>query len=216
MARQENMSVAMGRSSTVTITLAILCLALGWLVYKETERPAPMTSTGVPVVSTGSVSDPAKIAPRNMAIVLPPIDAFQGITSRPLFNVSRRPIAVDNPPPVEERAELNVMLSGIVIGHSQQIAHLRSSADKRVQVLSVGDRIGGWRIEAIEPDRVVLRSGNQVETLFMQKYGSGDTATGRSDQKPETGVKSRKRRSQDRSRQRERKRYRRYNRRSNR
>ena len=64
------------------------------------------------------------------------------------------------------------MLSGIVIGQTQQIAHLRSAADKQTLALSVGDKIGDWQIQSIFPDRVVLRSGGRVETLYMQKPGA--------------------------------------------
>lgn len=182
----------MERSSFITVALAILCLALGWLIYEETKRPSQMTNIDVPAVSTAFNGDPEKNAPKNMAVVLPSVDAFQEITSRPLFNVSRRPIVVDEPVPAVKQAELNVMLSGIVIDHSQKIAHLRSTTDKRVQALSVGDRIGDWRIEAIEPDRVLLRSGNKVETLYMQKPGSDNAAPRRSGQRSKTRIKSRR------------------------
>lgn len=140
------------------------------------------------------------------AVILPPIDAFGETVSRPLFNVSRRPIVVDAPVPAVKQTELKVMLSGIVIGHAQQIAHIRSETDQQTRALSVGDKIDDWQVESILPDRVVLRSGARVETLFMQKPGVQGPARS---QRDATGVNRNSGRNAKRPQRRSRRNYRR-------
>lgn len=165
----------MAKSSVITVGLTALCLGLGWYVYEEIRQPDPSTTIKARTAATPDAAQ--KDGPGNggVAVVLPPIDAFGETVSRPLFNVSRRPIVVEEPIAAAKPTELKVMLSGIVIGQAQQIAHLRSEADNQTRALSVGDKIDDWRIESILPDRVVLRSGTRVETLFMQKPGAQNT-----------------------------------------
>lgn len=169
----------MMKSSFVSILLIGLCSWLGWTVYEESNRPVPSTASIAPQISTEPAQNQGKSNPEKKAMNFPPLETLGDITARPLFNVSRRPIAIEKPTPEAKAAEINLMLSGIVIGQTGQIAHLRSTADKQTQALSVGDKIGDWQIQSIFPDRVVLRSGRRIETLFMQKPGARNKASGR-------------------------------------
>jgi hypothetical protein len=167
----------MMKSSIITVTLIALCAGLGWTAYEQAQRPLPLIDGRVRDAGAETGMGQGKSEQEKTAIILPPLDAFGDIVSRPLFNVSRRPIAVEKTVPDAKPAELNLMLSGIVIGQTGQIAHLRSAADKQTQALGVGDKIGDWQIQSIFPDRVVLQSGGRVETLFMQKPGAGNRAS---------------------------------------
>lgn len=167
------------KSAIITVTLIALCLSLGWTAYEQAQRPVPPLDSRAPDVGAEKGQGQGKSEQQRTAVILPPLEAFGDVVSRPLFNVSRRPIAVEKSAPDAKPAELNLMLSGIVIGQTGQIAHLRSAADKQTQALSVGDKIGDWQIQSIFPDHVVLRSGGRVETLFMQKPGAGNTASAR-------------------------------------
>jgi type II secretory pathway component PulC len=169
----------MMKSPIVTITLIGLCSWLGWTAYEEANRPVPSIDSRVRETVAVKVKNPVKSEQKKTAIIVPPLETLGEITSRPLFNVSRRPIAVKKLAPNVKPTEINLMLSGIVIGQTGQIAHLRSATDKQTQALSVGDKIGDWQIQSIFPDRVVLRSGGRVETLYMQKPGAGNAASGR-------------------------------------
>ena len=162
----------MMKSSIVTVTLIALCSWLGWTAYEETKRPVPLADSRGWAVGTKTAQGQGKSEPQKTTVIFPPLETFGEIVSRPLFNVSRRPIAVEKIGPDVKPTELNVMLSGIVIGQTRQIAHLRSATDKQTLALSVGDKIGDWHILSIFPDHVVLRSGGRVETLFMQKRGA--------------------------------------------
>jgi type II secretory pathway component PulC len=192
----------MPKSSLITVGLSVLCLGLGWYVYDEVRRPVPSSAVkGQPATfqKIEAIGNPGN---RQSVAILPPIEAFGEIVSRPLFNISRRPIAVAEPVAETEATELKVMLSGIVIGQAQQIAHLRSIVDKRTRALGVGDKIDDWQIESIFPDRVVLRSGGRVETLFMQKPGVHKTvAPGRGASSTKANSRRAKSRSQRRLRQ---------------
>ena len=159
------------KSPIITVTLIALCSWLGWSAYEETNRPVPATKNYVRIADTETTGDEGKPGPQRTANNFPPLDTLSDIVSRPLFNVSRRPITVEVTTPDVKPTDLNLMLSGIVIGRKQQIAHLRSTTDKQTLALSVGDKIGDWQIQSIFPDRVVLQSGGRTETLFMQKPG---------------------------------------------
>lgn len=199
----------MMRSSIVTIALIALCAWLGWSAYEETKRPLPGIDSQGRATGAEIARGAVKSERKRKSIIFPPLETLGEIVARPLFNVSRRPIAVEKTVPVVKPADLNVMLSGIVIGEARQIAHLRSPTDKRTLALSVGDKIGDWRIQSIFPDRVVLQAGSRVETLFMQKPGANKSASGSTEA---AGAKPSSRRKPTRSNRRARRNYRRTNR----
>ena len=167
------------KSFLLSVSLLSLCSWLGWSAYEESRRPMPSVeniarSSGASLKPSGE-----KSSKQATSLVFPDLDTMDEIISRPLFNESRRPVTVEKIVPVAKPTDLNVMLSGIVIGQTQQIAHLRSLSDKETLALSVGDKIDGWEIQSIFADHVVLRSGGRVETLYMQKPGVKNTNTRR-------------------------------------
>lgn len=166
------------KSPIITLTLIALCSWLGFTAYEQANKPVPSTSNRVRDVGAVTAQSTGKSKQTRQVITFPRLETLTDITSRPLFNVSRRPIEVKEPTPDKKPTELNIMLSGIVIGHEGQIAHLRSATDQQTRALRVGDRIGDWEIQSIFPDRVVLRSGGRVETLFMQKPGARNSPSG--------------------------------------
>jgi type II secretory pathway component PulC len=160
------------KSFLISVSLMGLCSWLGWTAYEEAQRPTPSVTSRS--LSAAAQTDPDGDSPaqKKAVIEFPLLEDLDEIVSRPLFNTSRRPIVVeDEPQPVAKPTDLNVMLSGIVIGQTRQIAHLRSLTEKETQALSVGDKIDGWEIQSIFPDHVVLKSGSRVESLYMQKPG---------------------------------------------
>ena len=159
------------KSSLLSLALIGLCSWLGWTAYEETKRPIPSVASRELPAKSGAPEGQRTPINQKPSIIFPSLETLDEIVSRPLFNISRRPVIVEKITPVIAPTDLNVMLSGIVIGETRQIAHLRSLTDKQTLALSVGDKIGSWEIESIFPDHVVLRSGGRVETLFMQKPG---------------------------------------------
>jgi len=146
------------------------------MAYEEAKRPVPSTDNRAEAAGSQTTQNLDKPGQGKTAITFPLLDALGEIVARPLFNDTRRPITVENPVVAVTPTDLNVMLSGIVIGETKQIAHLKSLTDKQTLALSVGEKIGDWKIQSIFPDHVVLESGGRVETLFMQKPGLGRVA----------------------------------------
>jgi len=150
----------------LTAGLSALCLALAAAIYGVVGDMPSRSATAGPAPSI------ARSAPGNESAeqpVLPPIEAFRDMVDRPLFNPTRRPIAVAaRPDRGSTAATLNVMLSGIVINGDRRFAHLYLPQDRRVRVLSVGDAVDGWRIQSILPDRIRLSSGAATEEIVLQ------------------------------------------------
>jgi type II secretory pathway component PulC len=194
------------KSLLLSLSLMSLSGWLGWTAYEETRRPVSSSGSRTVKADAQSVEVPIKSGSEKEALVFPQLDTLEEMVSRPLFNASRRPIEVEEIPQAEAPpSDLNVMLSGIVIGQERQIAHLRSNTDKQTLALGVGDRIGNWEIESIFHDHVVLRSGGRVETLFMQKLGvdkpaARETGSNGATKRDSGRVKRRTRRSTRRNR----------------
>lgn len=162
------MSLVSGR--VLSVMLVVACAGLGALIYDELEKPVSVQRSAV-----AALPAPGRAAPASRPsppFRLAPIDAFRETVDRPLFNVTRRPIATESPKVSVPEPKLNIMLSGIVIGPDRRIVHLQTAGDKRVRTLGPGDSIQNWRIDAIEPDRVVLRAGARTHTVYMRKLNA--------------------------------------------
>lgn len=151
----------------VTPGLVVVCCALGWLVYEEATTPFAAASGPDRVTIGTRPADSHVVPPKPFKV--PPIERFDEIAERPLFNPSRRPIPTQVPGDGNAGPGPSIMLSGIVIDADQRIAHLRTAGESRVHTLSPGDTFASWHVEAIEPDRVILRAGSRTETVFMEK-----------------------------------------------
>lgn len=99
------------------------------------------------------------------------LDAFK---SRPLFSATRRPppaspqIFVPTPPAVALSQAPDLRLIGVVSGVDKAVAILRRPSGGPSLSLKVGDTVETWRVQAISPDRVILREGDreQIYRLF--------------------------------------------------
>jgi general secretion pathway protein N len=142
---------------TVPVLLLGVCVALGYVVVDELGRHAD-----TPPAPNGAAA-PEKIAPlpKRTAPRAQPIKAYSETLRRPLFDASRKP-----PPPAPSgtteapSAESpTVKLVGVVILPEGRSALIRVPSSVDLVEVSVGERIDGWRLEAIETDRIVLKSG---------------------------------------------------------
>jgi len=98
-------------------------------------------------------------------VAVQPLGELSATLERPLFSMTRRPApkpaapVVSAPPPPPPPPPPSVVVLGIVsedgIGH----AAIRSG-DKLMRVRT-GDDVGGWKVETIEPRRLVLRLGER-------------------------------------------------------
>lgn len=138
----------------VAAVLTIL-VALRYLGGSEPVRPRADTDPVTPVVEirleTGEF--------------LPPYEAFDAISARPLFQSDRRPVVatvIQNPvtPAVAimQVEEPRFTVIGTVTGPTGSVATIRSDGETRR--VYRGDTIEGWRIDVIRQDSIdVSQSG---------------------------------------------------------
>ncbi|AEY00190.1 hypothetical protein GU3_02165 [Oceanimonas sp. GK1] len=96
----------------------------------------------------------------------PPLEQFDALLERPLFNASRRPEAEeDNRAPLSESAahmREKWRLSGVVWEHGQQLALFSERQDEGRQRLRTGMYLeGNWLLEEITEHSVTLTDNDQ-------------------------------------------------------
>jgi hypothetical protein len=141
-----------------------------------------------PVPAPASASDQkAAEGERQLAsFQLAPAEDFEEVLARPLFNRSRRPdLAQENlqgGSGSEEAAAAQISLNGVVLAGGRRVALLRLDSDPKVMHVAEGQRAGGWLIEAIRPDRIILRRGDsesEVALDYKRKNDAGVAQVGR-------------------------------------
>lgn len=140
----------------------------------------PLLPTRAPGVEAPGAGDPVASAPKRVLNPLSTLDreslsAFKG---RPLFAPGRRPPALRQafvpPPPVAMATPVpDLRLVGIVAGIDKAVAILRRNAGGPSLNVKVGDAVDTWRVQAITPDRVVLREGEREQTYRLFAAGGG-------------------------------------------
>jgi hypothetical protein len=125
------------RSLTLGLAAATLGLAVAaawpWL---------PRAPVALPPPAPASVLAP----PRET----PPLDGYAPIVERPLFNQTRRPVALSVAAP-------SFRLDGVTIVGKIRRALIRDLATNRLYHLGEGETVGPWTVWLVEIDRVVLR-----------------------------------------------------------
>jgi len=165
--------MTVSRSPMTTVALGVCCAALGWLVYSEATIPVRLPPLAAPA---GVDPEQARAKPEP---VMPPIRAFTEMVARPLFIEGRRPTKAEQPVRLTKPVEINIMLTGIIIGDAEKIAHLKEYRKTRVHALHEGDTISQWRVETILEDRVIIRAGQRTESLFLNAAQPAATAAKR-------------------------------------
>ena len=109
----------------------------------------------------------------------PGLDALEATRQRPLFAPTRRPppreaasapaeaaAAPDAPVPAP-----NLELRGVIVGHDRRVAIVKHPQDAKTTDLSIGDRIDGWVVMAIQPRTIVLHRDFRSVALDMPEPG---------------------------------------------
>src|SRR6266536_4213747 len=144
------------RLLVLNAVLAILCVvfAVGIVRTLLVKHPVP-----------APVAQRAAAAPQPTATTEagdPGMDAFAVIAARNLFNPGRREtaaVAVSVAKPI---------LYGVVIHGAQSRAYLEDPTAKRVAGYSVGDTVGGGKIQKIADDRVVIARPEGLMEVLLQ------------------------------------------------
>lgn len=137
------------------------------------DQPPDQQTSGA---QTGTA---ASEEPTKAGFEMKPSEDYTQIVERPLFNRSRRPA-----PPDESRAAAGgtgqvaaaakIALNGIVLAGPRRVALLRFDNDPKVMHVAEGQQAGGWLIERIGTDRVVLRRGQQASEIVLDYKRHGD------------------------------------------
>ncbi len=169
-------------SNRWTWCAAALCLAavvfLGWQIARNDE---------IAVVSSVQSADEARPAENERQLAsfkMLPAEEYEDILSRPLFNRSRRPeIAQENSQAAAGEKETgtpaaNISLNGVVVARGRRVALLRLDNDPKVMHVAEGQQAGGWLIEAIRADRIILRRGDTASEVALDyRRQSGGSVT---------------------------------------
>ena len=145
--------------------LTALCLVSAAVIWRETGGSG---ESGVVSAGSAPVAQPsARPAAAKPAAGLPPMSAYAEVTERPLFSPSRQPA-----PPAAAQDDLgnssSFTLLGIVITQGERIALIRHGQPAIVARLKEGQAVEGWRLQAIEADRVILEHAGTQQPLKLK------------------------------------------------
>jgi hypothetical protein len=145
------------RLLVLNVALGIVSVVLAVGIFRTLLLKRPVPSLSAPRV----VSAPASAAPA-AAIDAGPA-AYTVIAARNLFNSNRNETAAAAAAPV-----VKPILHGVVIVGARSRAFLEDPMSKRVGGYSVGDTVGGGRLQKIADDRVVIARPEGLLEVLLQ------------------------------------------------
>jgi hypothetical protein len=166
--QRDGSSETMSALSVFNLALAALCGGLGWLTYAAYE--APPAELAVPAMAGAGPTD-AAAAPSFRPFRMPPQQRFSELVERPPFTQSRRPAQVSAEPVARREAprrDLKLTLIGVILQPDRQYALVQRPGKKEAQRLARGEKIDGWQVEGILPDRVILSQAKEVVELELK------------------------------------------------
>ena len=149
------------RRRTLVLLLLLACLLAGGILALYRAYPGLMVlrmtdgvNTLQPVVTTAIAPPPGQ------AVATPPESRFAVIALRPLFIPTRRPPeGPEAPATASGSAPPDLLVTGIVMAGEDSSAILepaRPGPKAKPMVARVGESVGEWTVESIEPGVVTL------------------------------------------------------------
>ena len=150
--------------------LCVLILALAGLGSRFPELAAATGPAPLPAVSlTRGVSR------------LGSLEQYAEVGNRPLLNPSRQPMAIAAGDGDAGPAELDVVLTSVLITPHLQLAILTDNKDGSSRRVRVGEMVEGsnWRLVQLEPRRAVIEGPSGPRTLELRVFDgrSGEMPT---------------------------------------
>jgi hypothetical protein len=143
----------------------VLVAGLGCLFAAGIVRDV-IAHRSLPPAPAASASQPTADAADSSAAP-PPIASYQIIATKNVFDPGRTE-ATEASAAAATVAGVRPILHGVVIDGRRSRAYLEQPPERRVLGYSVGDPIAGGRLEAIEPDRVVIaRPQGRLEVMLQ-------------------------------------------------
>ena len=147
---------ALRASNWPLLALATLCLGLLFMIGSELMPRRTDVTRAAPVAAA------ARIDPNVQAgFAMSPLGAYAAVLERPLFSRTRRPAAQAGLLP----ASSSFTLVAIVISGDDRHALLASGQPAKTVRVTAGEDVGGWTVESILADRVIVRHGDQREEV---------------------------------------------------
>ncbi len=169
----------LGPRSLLTVGLVTVCAALSTVIWAELRTP-PTLDTRSAV--RGSV--PAPITLPEDEIAYRPLEHYDEIVHRPLFNETRASVeiaAADDAAGVPTEVNRDVQqlsLTGVVITGEKMIALITDTRAGKAHRIERGHSLGEWKLEEVDKDRVTLRRDESERQLMLYKKNPNDEPTG--------------------------------------
>lgn len=178
------MTVPTKQRRSLPFLVFLLCLVLGYAVYRALEHSDYGGSTEVSLSRSANV--PALATQPRFS--MPPLTTYSETVKRPLFSPGRRPpertAEVPIPKPVLNQ-EIKARLAGIVITPKERFALLQKPRETEPIRLSEGQNFEGWVVESILADRIVLSRGdNRQEVMIQDEIRKAPPSTRRKPRRP--------------------------------
>lgn len=150
--------------------LFICCLALALVITYEWEHPVdPLRSQARVQPDPGHAPKPVTVPPLSFS----PPSAYSEVAARPLFLTSRRQPAEDGVKADGVRASpARYVLSGVSISPAGTLAILWDTRKRKFVRATVGEKLDGWRVEAVKADQVTLSHNDKKLDLKIKWGGS--------------------------------------------
>lgn len=161
------MTVPTKRRRSLPFLVFLLCLVLGYAVYRALERTDTGGSTEI------ALSRPEKIpalAPQPR-FAMPPITTYPETIKRPLFSPSRQPQVETTEipgPKAVPNSDIKARLSGIIITPEGRFALLQKPTETEAIRVSEGQNFEGWVVKSIHADRIVLNRGDSTQVVMIE------------------------------------------------
>lgn len=119
--------------------------------------------------------DPSSHSPLPQ-FALAPLEAFSETLARPLFYEARQPPELsatesgDSLAQSESIATEDLILSGIVLSGEEEFILVQDRGRESLTRIEKGQDVGGWSLDAIRDDSVLLRKDNQTKVVPLWRF----------------------------------------------
>ncbi len=159
-------------SKFTTLLLVIICILQTLVFFYLLKKPQTISDSN----SIENINDlKLEQTPPGQTKDLADISEFDEIIQRPLFSNSRKP----EEEKVEKiiKSEIKIkpvrkpefMLTGIVLTNEEELALIKSRRNSQINRLRLDEVIEGWKLIEIDPEMVILSSGDQKITLEIER-----------------------------------------------
>lgn len=154
-----------GRSRTNAV-LSALCVTL--LLVTGEELLSPEEQIGAAAPDSTPYNRPTD--PSQLRFAMPSASALSEVIARPVFSPTRRPA----PQGAAVAASAAFSLVGVVIAPGERRALLGFGQPRKIARVAEGEEISGWTVEAILPEKVIVRRADLREEVSAKRNAVPD------------------------------------------